>query len=257
MSADAKTLQAMLTLLANAGITPDDLQAAASQADSGAVSTVPTVAQFVPQVAEVTSPTTRRTYGTYWKLMVAMIGTLGLDQVKPIDIARVAATARDKSVQRRNGRGGVGAQENAISAMRVIFRHAVANKLVGESPALAVPKPRRKKSTRRGLSDDEVFQVWEVVASGGDDPELDALLLRFFLETGARRGGALGLRLRDVNTDRQQVRLFEKGDTQRWQPISATLLDALLAHAHHRGARDPDESVFRYRAKAGVAVGRP
>jgi hypothetical protein len=60
------------------------------------------------------------------------------------------------------------------------------------------------------------------------------LLVRFFVETGARRVGALALRLRDVRADRQQVRLREKGDTERGQPISKTLLDAVAAHASGR-----------------------
>jgi integrase len=62
-----------------------------------------------------------------------------------------------------------------------------------------VKKPRRPASRRRGFSDEELSQLFEVTRSGGDDPVLDSLLLRFHLETGARRGGALALRRRDLD----------------------------------------------------------
>jgi hypothetical protein len=41
---------------------------------------------------------------------------------------------------------------------------------------------------------------------GGNDPVLDALLLRLHTETACRRGGALGLRLSDLDSTRALVR---------------------------------------------------
>ncbi|WP_202919034.1 hypothetical protein [Saccharothrix deserti] len=63
-----------------------------------------------------------------------------------------------------------------------------------------------------------------------------------------RRGGALGLRLRlrDLDRDRCLILLREKGMTSRWQPVSPTLMDSLVHHAHQRGAREPDSPVLRY-----------
>ncbi|WP_053719079.1 tyrosine-type recombinase/integrase [Saccharothrix sp. NRRL B-16348] len=80
----------------------------------------------------------------------------------------------------------------------------------------------------------------------GSDPMLDALLLRFPLETAARTGGALALRARDLDPDQSLVRLREKGSTQRWQPMSPTLMEHLLHHARDRGVRDENDKVLRY-----------
>jgi integrase/recombinase XerC len=72
----------------------------------------------------------------------------------------------------------------------------------------------------------------------GDDPKLDTLLLRLHTETACRRGGALALRPQDLDPEQCLILLREKGETIRWQPVSPTLMAALLGHAgeHHASA---------------------
>jgi hypothetical protein len=76
---------------------------------------------------------------------------------------------------------------------------------------------------------------------------LDALLLRLHTETACRRGGALGLRLMDLDIGQGLVRLREKGETLRWQPITLDLAARLHEHAAHRGAVLPQDRLLRYR----------
>ncbi len=91
-------------------------------------------------------------------------------------------------------------------------------------------KPRRLASTRRALPDKQLAQINEVAGATGNEPELDTLLLRLHTETACRRGGALALRPCDLDVDQCLVRLREKGETVRWQPVSPTLMGHLLAH---------------------------
>jgi integrase/recombinase XerC len=185
-----------------------------------------------------------------------MKGSMRLDRVTESDLKEVKEKARERAVVRRNSRLGIGAQENTVGAMRSVFRQAKQDGHIEVDPSAGVPKPRRNPSVRRALSTEELRQIWEVVSSGGDDPLLDALLVRFFVETGARRDGALALRLQDFLIDTQEIRLREKGGTERWQPISKSLLDALLAHATERGATDDDDQVFRHLPRKGTTVGQ-
>ena len=74
-----------------------------------------------------------------------------------------------------------------------------------------------------------------VARTTGNDTVLDALLLRLHTETACRRGGALGLRVMDLNTVQGMVRLNEKGGTLRWQPITLDLAARLAEHAAGRG----------------------
>ena len=106
-------------------------------------------------------------------------------------------------------------------------------------------KPRRLPSTRRASPDARLAEINQAAATTGDDPELDTLLLRLHTETACRRGGALALRPQDLDPEQCLVLLREKGETVRWQPVSPTLMAALLEHAGERHA-PPDGQLLRY-----------
>jgi integrase len=247
-------IAAVLSLLSN-----PEVAAAVAAATAGPAqpAPIPTVADYLPTVQQAARSTISRTYTSYWRLLVEHLGHKRLDQVRTTDLRALANTARTGARKRRNSRGGVSAEENCVAAVRAFFRCAVEDGYLEVNPAAAVDKPRRLPSPRRALTAQEYAELDAVTRSGGDDPVLDTLLLRFHSETGARRGGALSLTLADLDESACQVRLHEKGGTSRWQPVSATLLAALTQHAAVRGATQPGDSVFRYRPRKGSNVGAP
>ena len=108
------------------------------------------------------------------------------------------------------------------------------------------PNPRRLPTTRSAVADVRLAEINRVAATTGNDPELDALLPRLHTETACRRGGALALRPIDLDADQCLIRLREKGDTIRWQPVSPTLMAHLERHAAER--RSPRTGqLLRYR----------
>ncbi|MER7282421.1 site-specific integrase [Dactylosporangium sp. NPDC000244] len=117
-------------------------------------------------------------------------------------------------------------------------------------PALKVSKPRRMPTTRRAVPDTRLAEIDEAAARTSEDPDLHSLLLRLHTETACRRGGALALRPMDLDPTQCLIRLQEKGDTVRWQPVSPTLMRHLLLHGEQRQA-PPDGQLLRYR------TGRP
>jgi integrase len=119
------------------------------------------------------------------------------------------------------------------------------------SPAHLIGKPRRLPNRRRPLDEAELHDLWAAVATTTRDPDLDLLLLRFHLETGARRIGAVRLRLQDVDPVRQTLWLREKFDAEREQPISRSLLDAVSSLATARGSTSPQDPAFQAAAHPG------
>jgi integrase len=130
-----------------------------------------------------------------------------------------------------------------------VFNRAIADGLIplGGSPAHRVAKPRRLPSTRHALTPQELEEINRAVRAGGNDAVRDALLLRLHTETACRRGGALALRLSDLDTRRGLVRLTEKGATVRWQPITLELATALAEHPACRGTVLAGDALLRYR----------
>ena len=69
--------------------------------------------------------------------------------------------AKANVVPRRNARGGRGAAENLIAALRCLYRHAEDDGLIDErdTPARKVDKPRRLPSTRRADADTSMAEI--------------------------------------------------------------------------------------------------
>jgi integrase/recombinase XerC len=237
LSSGRAEVDAALLLLGKLGVSPQDLIAGAAASRPP----VPTFAVFVPQVVAATSPGTLKAYGTYWNRVVEKWGTRALTEPGPLEIEGLGKEIRGGRVIRRNGRGGAGAEENFVAAMRCLYRRAVANGYLSEAenPAAKVAKPRRQASTRRALPDARLAEINRVAATTGNDPALDSLLLRLHTETACRRGGALAIRRRDLDPKQCLVLLREKGGTQRWQPVSPTLMRCLLSHWEERGDGSP------------------
>jgi integrase len=98
-----------------------------------------------------------------------------------------------------------------------------------------------------------VLQVGHIAATTGNDTELDSLIIRLHIETACRRSGAITLGMADLAIDDCLVKLNEKGETVRWQPVSPLLMARLVEHAHSRGGSGSTSRVLRYRN--GRAIG--
>ena len=223
-------------LLEKMGINPADL----TRASAGSPG-VPTFADYIPRVSGAVSSGTRRVYGSYWNRVIQAWGSRPITEVTASDISQLAEQVKATVVKRRNARGGRGAAEHLIAALRCMYKYAVADGILTESenPAARVPKPRRLRSTRTALPDGRLEEILRVAAATGDDPALDALLLRLHTETACRRGGALALMPEDLDAEHCLIQLHEKGETVRWQPVSPTLMSHLLAHGESRGGLAP------------------
>jgi integrase/recombinase XerC len=236
-------VDAALLVLKSMGLSLEDLTAAPSNRPP-----VPTFAEYVPVVAATVTPGTLRAYRPYWRRTVEQWGGRRLDEPTPSEVKQLVAYVRANAVPRRNSRGGRNAAENLISALRCLYRRAADDGLISEkdNPALKVEKPRRLPSTRRAIADTRLAEINQVAATTGDDPELDALILRLHTETACRRRGALALRPRDLDPEQCLIMLREKGETFRWQPVSPTLMAGLAKHAEERHSPS-DEQLLRYR----------
>ncbi|MEV4281668.1 tyrosine-type recombinase/integrase [Actinoplanes xinjiangensis] len=237
-----EVVEAARMLLDQMGITAEDLLQA-----PGSRSRVPTFAEYVPVVLAAVGDGARRTYGNYLRKVVERWGDRRLDEITPTEVETLMRQLQGEAVRRRNSRGGSSTGEHVIAALRCVYRRAVADRLIADAddPARKVAKPRRPTSQRIALPDERLGELVAAAATGGRDPELDALIVRFHIETACRRGGLLGLRPMDVDVQQCLVMLREKGGTFRWQPVSPTLMTFLLHHVDQRGAA-PDQRLVRY-----------
>lgn len=79
-------------------------------------------------------------------------------------------------VARRNARGGRGAGEHLIAALRCLYRHAEDDGLIepADNPASKVAKPHRLPSTRRAVAEARLGEINHTATTTGNDPALDS-----------------------------------------------------------------------------------
>ena len=205
-----ENIAAARLLLKKMGVDPADLLQ-----DPAAAPETPTFADYVPRVSRAVSDGTRRVYTTYWNRVVGAWGPRLITEPSPLEITQLAEDTKANVVPRRNARGGLAAAEHLIGALRCMYNHAVADGFLpaAENPAALVPKPRRPSASRMALPNGRLAEISAAAASTGDDPVLDALIIRLHSETACRRGGALALTPEDLDPEHCLIRLREKGGT--------------------------------------------
>lgn len=199
-------------LMSSLQITPEALAAHLAAPMTTRSGPPPTVADYIDKAHAIANSGARQTYGTYWRKLREAMGPMPITDVLSSQLLTFVANVKESAVQRRNGRMGVGAAENCVGAIRAVFKIAVQDRIITTqlNPAAELKKPARPQSRRRALNERELGQVFDVVQTMVRDPNLDTLLVRFFVETGARREGALVLRCCDFNRDQQTIRLRKR-----------------------------------------------
>ncbi|RDI43601.1 tyrosine-type recombinase/integrase [Nocardia mexicana] len=235
-------IEAAHLLLTRLGIRPEDLLAHTPRSGP-----TPTFGEYVPRVEAATQAGTARTYRPYWRRLETQWRNRKLDEPTALELKQMVEQAREQAVPRRNSRSGRSAAEHMTGAIRCVYRHARADGYLSAAgtPADHLDQPRRPASSRTALSDHQLAQINHVVSTTGNDPNLDTLIVRLHIETACRSGGALALRPEDLEPEYCQIWLREKDQADRWQPVSPTLMRALVAHCS-RGV-DPSGQLLRYR----------
>jgi integrase len=228
---------AALMVLRTMGVTiPELLEAEEVQQARG---DVPTFAGYVPVVAAATPAGSASTWMPYWRVLVEQWGDRQITEPTASELRTLANWVQQRAATRPGARGGSGAKGSFISAVKRLYALAVDDRYLtaGQNPATQVKNTHKVQRPPRALSASELAQINQFAGSTGQDPELDALLVRLHTETACRRTAATLLRPCDLNKDQCTVLLREKGGTARNQPISRTLMSALHAHSCDRSPR--------------------
>lgn len=226
----AEMVAAAKTLIATMGLSQADLAEAAT-----ALAT-PTIAEYVPKALDSASASSAGTWRVYLNMLAREWPDRRLDEPTPTEFVNLSIKIQERSILGRAYRGGHGARATFIDAVRFLYRCAVADKVLpaSASPLANLKKPPKRKTLRRALTARQLAEINEVVATAGRDPAVDCLVIRLHTETACRRGGAIALRPCDLEPSQLTIRLREKDNTVRDQPVSPTLMASLQSHIEHR-----------------------
>ena len=132
---------------------------------------------------------------------------------------------------------------HSLLTLRVFFNYLLRDGFLETNPALAVDKPKRRKTVLQTLSDAQVNALLDNCARDFCGTRDRALML-LMLDTGARVQEVLSLREEDLSLDRQIITVTGKGDKERQIPFGSGVRTALAAYFARRGAVDSSALVF-------------
>lgn len=214
--------------------------------------------------------TTYRTYNTHWKRLIEIAGEKFASEIDEDFIENFADGAM-KSAQLHGARvaekkkalglsapvaTGARSHDLAIDAVSAVLGYAQRKKYISNNCAIGVKREGKQSGTRFALSRNQIEEIMNAAKSGGNDPLLDYLLLWTLSETAARKSGLIHAQLGDLFVEQNLIRLYEKGNRVRMQPITTNLANALKAFASSRGSENPGDPLFRYQPH-GTEIGAP
>lgn len=228
------------------GLLPDDLRALAQLLENtGSTVLVRHIAE-----AEIAALPDNHRYAPSLRRLVAWAGDTEASRVSAEDIATWVRRAGEEALQNANARHGVGASEAFVLATRAAYARAIAAGDLRDNPAADVELPARPASQRSALSCEQLRQAHLCLLARSRDAELDDLVYQLLRETACRRGGVIGLSVPNLTPSAGTVRLVEKYGKDRWQPVSAHLMERLLTH-HAARSCSSDCTRVMHRADGG------
>ncbi len=143
-------------------------------------------------------------------------------EIKPRDIRAYLSWLVDRGVTEHT-------LQQALSALRSIFRFAEAFEIVSVSPARSVQQRRYKRSIPRPLSEEDIERLIDATTN-----LRDKAIVEFLYSTGCRISEAVGARIEEVSWSERTVRVIGKGDKMRLVPLSRRAIESLSKYLDMR-----------------------
>ncbi|MEW6268864.1 MAG: site-specific tyrosine recombinase XerD [Thermodesulfobacteriota bacterium] len=133
---------------------------------------------------------------------------------------------------------GVGARSQArrLSALRGLFRFALAERIVADNPVSDLRQPRLPRRLPETLGASEVPRLL-AAAAASPTPLRDQALLEVLYGAGLRVSEAISLRVDVVFLRERAVRVVGKGDKERVVPLGRPACAALARYLEHERPR--------------------
>ncbi|HZR83113.1 MAG TPA: tyrosine recombinase [Candidatus Binatia bacterium] len=127
-------------------------------------------------------------------------------------------------------------QARRLSALRGLFKFAVAERQMAESPLADLRQPRQPRRLPAALSTRDVERLL-AAADAGPTPLRDRALLEVLYGAGIRVSEATGLTLDRLLLDERALRVHGKGDKERLVPLGRPACRALATYLEHERPR--------------------
>ncbi len=165
-------------------------------------------------------------------------------------------------------------QRRMISGWRMFYRMLVVNDAMKDNPAELIDLPIKPHHLPDVLTDEEITAIQSTFDLSVYEGYRNYVIIELLYDCGLRVSELVNLRLSNIYLDEQYLRVFGKGDKERWVPIAGKALDLIstyiltwrskinlkpgeekIVFLNNRGARLTRQMVFIFLKKAVVNAG--
>lgn len=114
-----------------------------------------------------------------------------------------------------------------LSAVKTFFTYLVRSGLIASNPAENISAPKLEKRIPKFLTVDDTFRLLDSIEEDSLLGRRNRALFETFYSTGMRVSEIENLDVRDIDTDRQLIRVVGKGNKERIVPVGRRALDAI------------------------------
>lgn len=138
-----------------------------------------------------------------------------------------------------------------ISSIRCFFEFAIAQGYAEKSPTANIRNPKLPKKLPIYLIDSELKRLLTAPDLSKPMEVRDYSILVALAFTGMRLKELVGLKINDIDFERNTIKIFGKGAKERLTPMNKLVRDALAQYLGIRPITD-DDSVFLNKYKKGL-----
>ncbi len=210
---------------------------------------------FVTQYLDDMRKTQRRSKKTieaYARDLQQAIGFFGEDaEIQSLDTLSVIGWVRSLSAQRIAGRS-IGRK---LSALRGVFQEAISQRLIKANPAVDVRPPKVGKHLPYALSPDCMQRLLDFPINPNDIEAIrDQAIYELLYSSGLRLAEVLGLTVKDVHGNPEEIKVLGKGSKERIVPVGFKAREALSKWLKKRPEWDHSHTDQAFITKRGLSV---
>jgi site-specific recombinase XerD len=213
--------------------------------------------------AEGRSPETVKAYREKLSYLVAFLGDVPIEEITVGDLRRYIAHLWDRELSPFT-------VKSRVRHLKRLFNFAQEEEMLKENPSqrIKTPSPRREKP--KGIEWEDFIALLKSTEGGTLIDVRDRAVILFLFDTGCRVGGLVGLTVDDLDLERQQALVREKGNKTRFvffEEETVRALEAwlevrpqgqgpwLFVALNNQGDGLSDRGVYRMLRRRGEAAG--
>jgi integrase/recombinase XerC len=133
-----------------------------------------------------------------------------------------------------------------LSALRSFFKYHLKRGAISQMPTFNVIAPKISRRLPVFMKESETRELLESLAAGSEDwKSLNArMLITLFYSTGMRLSELIGLREKQLDLSRSQIRVLGKGNKERSIPVSQEVISLIKSYQQQKAAKLEQEEDF-------------